>query len=523
MEQPPQFSPPPAPDLFQPTRARALTASAIALIAFLLPQEAPLVYYSLNNPSDGLLLLEITYSASATGETQIFYETGRGVNQLDSIRIPISPSSQPFTYTFPLPDAPILAMRMNPLNCPGEITITNFRIINRRGETIRRFTRDDFQPTNEIAAIAPIAGGWKLVTTPAAKEPFSRIELHEPIIAKGMNVRNLQRCLLSWGYLSLMLWILLLAVYFALRQGEKTGVRSQESGGRVQGSEFGVQGPEFGVQGPREKRQESGAGSQNPGGSGKEPEFRSPGTAGGKPEIGGLSQESGVRSQNPEARKAEIESYSPRESPGTSRGGSGWRRMVRSVLFLAGIALMFSAVGNRRLIKDAVRYAYFELVPRPPGLRLEIDLAVSRPIAAQLFWDTGQGFNEAESLRRRYEPRPNAQTLSFDLPLGRPIRALRFDPFDTAGEIRLTDIRVMDSSWHTRLHIPVNSLHGTHEIASIEMQNDQAVIRTTPGATDPILEFNPDAASAVSQLIVQERSIGDTGKSSSNSFEPPRH
>jgi hypothetical protein len=32
-----------------------------------------------------------------------------------------------------------------------------------------------------------------------------------------MNERNLKRCFLSSGYLALMLWILLLAVYFALR------------------------------------------------------------------------------------------------------------------------------------------------------------------------------------------------------------------------------------------------------------------------------------------------------------------
>jgi hypothetical protein len=446
LEPPPQPStaPPPALGFFQPTRRRALLAFAVALIAFLLPQEAPLAYYPLNNPSDGLLLLEITCSASATGETQIFYDTGRGFNQLDSIRIPISPSSQPFTYTFPLPDAPIVAMRLYPLNCPGEFTVTNFRIINRRGEMIRRMIQDDFQPTNEIAAIAPIAGGWKLITTPAAKAPFSRIELHEPIIAKGMNVRNLQRCLLSWGYLALMLWILLLAVYFALQQG-------------------------------RPLRREGGA----------------------RKETGDRSQESGVR-------KAENKSNSSAASSSFPRAESGWRPMAHSGLFLAGIALLFSAVGNRRLIKDAVSYANFQLVPRVPVLRLEIDLAVSRPIGAQLFWDTGHGFNEDESLRRKYEPNPNAQTLSFDLPLGRPIRALRFDPFDAAGEIRLGGIRVMDSPWHTRLRLPVSALHASQQIATIEVRDDQAVIRTTPDATDPILEFTPDAAAAISQLIAGE-------------------
>jgi hypothetical protein len=183
--------------------------------------------------------------------------------------------------------------------------------------------------------------------------------------------------------------------------------------------------------------------------------------------------------------------------------------LVRSVLFLAGIALLFSAVGNRRLIRDAVSYANFELVPRAPVLRLEIDLAVNRPIQAQLFWDTGHGFNEDESLRRNYAPNSIVQTLRFDLPRGRPIRALRFDPFDAAGEIRLVGIRVMDSAWHTRLRLPVSALHASQQIAALEVRDDQAVVRTTPDATDPILEFNPDAAAAISQLIAGGASNGD--------------
>ena len=467
LEPPSQFSLPPssAPDLFRPTRWRALIAAAVAVIAFVLPQEAPLAYYPLNNPSDGLLLLEITCAASATGETQISYDTGRGLNPLDSIRIPIAPSSQPYTYTFPLPDAPIVAMRLYPLNCPGELTITNFRIINRRGELNRRLAREDFEPRNEIAAVSATPGGWKLITTPAATESYSRIELHEPIVAKGMNVRNLQRCLLSWGYLALMLWILLLAVYFALRQGQESGVGSQNPGDGGKEAGNGVQGSGFGVQ-------ESRGGRQN----------------------------TGVRSQ-------ETGAYS-----GPTSGEGGWRYGARSMLFLAGIALLFSAVGNRRLIKDAVRYACFQLPTPAPGLRLEIDLAANPTIAAQLFWDTGHGINETESRRRRYEPHPGAQTLSFDLPLGRPIRALRFDPFDAAGEIRVAGIRVVDSARHTRLRLPVSTLHANREIASIEVRNDQAAIRTTQGATDPILEFAPEAVSAVSQLMVQEGNRADGAK-----------
>ena len=79
----------------------------------------------------------------------------------------------------------------------------------------------------------------------------------QPIIPAGMNLRNLQRCLLSWSYLALMLWILILAVYFVL-----------------------------------------------------------------------------------------------------VRGGS-LKEMARTAVFLAGIALLFAFVGNRRLIKESIHYANF--------------------------------------------------------------------------------------------------------------------------------------------------------------------
>jgi len=130
----------------------------------------------------------------------------------------IAPSSQPYTYTFPLPDAPLLGLRLDPFDSgPGEFTITNWRIIERQGKEIRRFTADDLQQLNQIKSVVPVSGGWKLVVGGA--DPHASLDFPAPIVPEGMNTRNLQRCLLSWGYLALMLWILLLAVYFALVRG----------------------------------------------------------------------------------------------------------------------------------------------------------------------------------------------------------------------------------------------------------------------------------------------------------------
>jgi len=205
-------------DPFQPTWPRVLMAVAVAAIGFALPQEVPLEYYSLNNPSSGLQYLEITCAANTTGLVEIFLNTGRGYNSIETIQWPISPSDMAYTYTFPLADAPLIGLRLTPFEKgAGELTITSFRIINRRGQEIHRFTMDDFQLSHQIAAIAPTREGWKVVTTPPATNSYTEIKLARPLVAEGMSSRNFQRCLLSWGYLSLMIWILLLAVYFALR------------------------------------------------------------------------------------------------------------------------------------------------------------------------------------------------------------------------------------------------------------------------------------------------------------------
>lgn len=247
-------------DLFRPTWLRALLAIAVTAIAFLMPQEAPLAFYPLDNPSRGILQLQITCQSTVTGTTRFCLDTGAGFNENEIIFLPIAPTSQPYTYTFPLPDAPLVGMRLTPFDSgQGEFTITTWRIIEWRGKEVRRFNADDLRQLNRIKGVVPVPGGWKLVA--GGENPSVCLDFPAPIVPEGMNTRNLQRCLLSWGYLALMLWIILLAVYFAL----------------VRGSPF--------------------------------------------------------------------------------------KEVARTAIFLAGIALLFSFVGNRRLIKDSIRCADF----RPPG------------------------------------------------------------------------------------------------------------------------------------------------------------
>ncbi|MEO6993803.1 MAG: hypothetical protein ABI273_09260 [Lacunisphaera sp.] len=198
----------------QPSWKKLALAAAVAALGFLLPQEIPLVWYPLNNPGNDINYLEITCASNVNGEVKIYYDTGNGINELDSIRWPISPTTQTFTYTFPLPDAPITALHLDPISNGGTLTIRQMRIIDRRDREMRRFTREMFTPVAQIAAIMPITDGWTITSEPNATAPSAQIAMKAPILAKNINHRNFLRCLYSTTYLTLMLWILLLAVLF---------------------------------------------------------------------------------------------------------------------------------------------------------------------------------------------------------------------------------------------------------------------------------------------------------------------
>jgi hypothetical protein len=309
----------------------------------------------------------------------------------------------------------------------GELTIRQMRILNRRGEELRRFTRDMVQAQHEIAAISPTAEGWKLVSTADATDPLTRVGLASPIIPAGKDHRNLLRCLLSTGYLAGMLLILLLAVFFTFHRPVINSTPSKQS----------------------------------------------------KPSL--------------------VET--PLNDPGTGspEHKSVWYALFAQVGFMAIIAVLFATVGNRGLIRNSVHYARYIRPAIAPGRRLEFDLVSSSPATAQLFWDTGRGYSEAESVRQKYEPHQGLQVLRFPLP-DRTLRALRFDPRDNGGgRLDIRGIRVVDAGQRTRAVLPFDSFRPAHDIEEIKTADGQLNVSISSGAKDPMLEFVPDALARINQ------------------------
>jgi hypothetical protein len=385
------------PDLFHPSKWRALFAFVVAGFAFFIPQEIPLEYYPLNNPGTDINYLEITCAADKTGGVEVFLDFGRGFNELEKISWPIGPSEMAFTYTFPLQDAPLIDLRLDSPIQGVKLFIRQMRIINRRNEEIQRFTRDLFQPISQILSLDPEPDGWTIASPADSIDPITRVKLGAPIVPVGMNHRNLLRCLLSAGYLSMMLWIILLAVYFAF--------------------------------------------------------------------------------------------YVP----------AGWRSLLQQVSFLAFLAVIFSIVGNRGLIRNSIRYASYVAPANRPGLHMEFDLRTTNPSAGQLYWDVGDGVSEATSARQNHEPHSNLQTLRLALP-DRPLKALRFDPQDGDGKVEIRAIRLANSANHTLAVLPLDSLERLQNVDEPSVNDDWLTLNIPSGANDPVLMFDSQTLDLINRL-----------------------
>src|SRR4051812_21618592 len=86
----------------------------------------------------------------------------------------------------------------------------------------------------------------------------------------------------------------------------------------------------------------------------------------------------------------------------------------------------------------AIGICLFVPVLQGPTYRLALELASSAPSTSQLFYNTGEGFTEADSASAPVNATGPAayQHLSYSLPR-KSVIALRFDPITTEGTITI--------------------------------------------------------------------------------------
>ena len=127
----------------------------------------------------------VDVQASEPVIAQVYFDVGRGVREEDSARCTVSGGDRAMTCLFPLPAGELRGLRFDPAQ-RGDVrmSLSNLRVTDRGGRTLRRFEPTALGAAQEIAALTVEAGVAHLRTTPGGTDPILSLALGEPLILR---------------------------------------------------------------------------------------------------------------------------------------------------------------------------------------------------------------------------------------------------------------------------------------------------------------------------------------------------
>ncbi len=147
---------------------------------------------------------------------QLFFDVGKGMNEEDSTKLPVTASSEYSTLRFALPSARIRALRFDPINGPGTFSVRRAYIEQPSGVVIRQFAGGDLIALNQIASRADTGSEVEFSTVPSANDPMLRIAVRGAINLSPSGVNSLARISVQL-VVCLLMTALAAAVYFVVR------------------------------------------------------------------------------------------------------------------------------------------------------------------------------------------------------------------------------------------------------------------------------------------------------------------
>jgi hypothetical protein len=158
---------------------RTLTLSSVAAcLVFAAAAVVALEPWSRSRPSP--CAFEIQVESDRSGLVQVYYDIGRGINEPDSVLLPIAAGRRAL-LRFPLPYGRYQALRFDPLDRDATVTVSGARIADGSGRSLAAFSPGQFKTEAEIASLRIAGASLVIVTAPLATDPRMRISLDGPV------------------------------------------------------------------------------------------------------------------------------------------------------------------------------------------------------------------------------------------------------------------------------------------------------------------------------------------------------
>src|SRR5688572_12821205 len=118
-----------------------------------------------------VFMLEVRASSTVNGALQAYYDDGLGWREDLSGRVAVAASAKAETYRLPLPPGRYRALRLDPLDRSGKITIAALRVIAPSGGTLESIPVEGFKPVQQIQSVALRDHALEIVTANGSDDP----------------------------------------------------------------------------------------------------------------------------------------------------------------------------------------------------------------------------------------------------------------------------------------------------------------------------------------------------------------
>ncbi len=144
-------------------------------------------------------------------------------------------------------------------------------------------------------------------------------------------------------------------------------------------------------------------------------------------------------------------------------------------------------------IKDSEKQRLFdESLQRTLPHTLSVEFKCNKPGKAQVYYDTGAGFSERESICQEYKIKNSKMVLEFSLP-PMDIKSIRFDPAMSSVNIQIFSIQMSPYSGDSSV-IPFEFLEAGENIRVSGIKKDHFFAKSLRKTTDPSIQITlPDS------------------------------
>lgn len=120
------------------------------------------------------------------GFAQLFYDTGAGINEADSVRLPTEGGNRDAAYKFPLPEGTYSSLRFDPTDRPGNVMVlSGLRIVTGAGQLVRAIEPNQVKASQQIGRLERGLDGVRFTTAAGAADPILGVELEGPLVLKS--------------------------------------------------------------------------------------------------------------------------------------------------------------------------------------------------------------------------------------------------------------------------------------------------------------------------------------------------